>query len=320
MADRFFLPPGAAGGASRQSQGRYSSGSWEPPGAESHQPRPKATNPQPEGTTKPGGSQTSEATPEPTAKASEAQEPEPEPEKHREAEEEGSSPQGHGPPGKESQSAPGPKAATAATQAAERRAREERPAPKEEAESTEAPGRAARKAASAPLAQPTKQEQPGGRAAARAATKAGGGATEREPEKPQAGAEESKAAIEGFIFLICLIFYYFKLKKPIKQAKRRKKSRTPTSRGGGQAGSQGAQQGTPPRGGGQAGKAGGQAGGHRQQPCQFLGASARIFPARGLLPAAGQLCCWQTRTPLPADNAPKGGANQTELARGAIAY
>ena len=118
--------------------------------------------------------------------------PEPAPQKAREEDAEGASPTGQAPEGNETQTPPA--AETARTTATDRAAKEPRPTPKDAAEKTRAEGKAPRKNASTPAAQPTNTGQPAGTAAA--ANSQARGATDREPEKPTAEAEESSSETE----------------------------------------------------------------------------------------------------------------------------
>lgn len=157
-----------------------------------HQPGQPATgaNPQPDGGDTEPGRNTAHGTPSPTASARDPQDPEPEADRQTEP---GTNPDGHAPAGNESHTPPA--AATARTQAADRRANAARPDPNrpDDTENTRAPGNRDRTRASTPRAQPTSTAAPGRTqltAEPTAASDTRDGA--REPEKPTTGADRTR--------------------------------------------------------------------------------------------------------------------------------
>ena len=173
----------------------------EPCGAtvEAHQapprPGPTTASGQAAGGATADGSQTSERTPRPSARASDAHDPEPDPEKHADGDADGTSAPAPGAgggqdrPGADSQSPDGPAAATWPTTAMERRARAARwgtpEAVNAEAWTTVADGTARRAAVSMPGAQPVTTRASGASwRNARRTARAHPGAGWREPETP----------------------------------------------------------------------------------------------------------------------------------------
>ncbi|WP_445246405.1 hypothetical protein [Microcoleus sp. OTE_8_concoct_300] len=114
--------------------------------------------------------------------------PEPAPQNAREDDADGARPEGQAPDGNETHTPPADW--TARTTATDRAANAPRPEPNDATEKTRAEGKKPRNAASTPAAQPTNTGTPAGTSVATAAQT--GGAYEREPEKPTAGAEETR--------------------------------------------------------------------------------------------------------------------------------